>query len=178
MSDASQERTRQRLLIAFVDFTLFKEQSNRVSDAKIADTMDEYYTRVASAVRSAGGTVVKFIGDATLIVFPESAADAGVRMLIELKPALDRFMAERNWECRLHAKAHVGEVVAGPFGPAGDTRFDVIGRAVNTTAMLKTDGITLSAEAFEQLSPGLRKRFAKKSPLNTYSLVDESRPDR
>ena len=178
MSDASQERTRQRLLIAFVDFTLFNKQSERISDTEIADTMDEYYTRVASAVKSAGGTVVKFIGDAVLIVFPESAGDAGVRTLIELKPALDRFMAERNWECRLHVKAHFGEVVAGPFGPDGDKRFDIIGRAVNTAAMLKTDGITLSAEAFEQLSPDLRKRFAKKAPLNTYSLVDESRPDR
>src|SRR6266568_2808011 len=174
MSGNSKGRAPQRLLIAFIDFTLFNKQSDRIGDAEIADTMDEYYTRVASAVKSAGGTVVKFIGDAVLIVFAENSADAGVRALVELKPALDRFMAERNWECRLHVKAHFGEVVAGPFGPNGDKRYDIIGRAVNTAAMLKTDGITLTAEAFEKLSPGLQKRFNKQTPLNAYSLVGDS----
>jgi len=164
------------LLIVFIDLTLFKRQSDRLDDAELADTLDEYYARVASAVTSAGGSVVKFIGDAALSVFPEDRVDAGVRMLLELKPALDGFMAEHDWQCRLNAKAHFGEVIAGPFGPDGDERFDVIGRTVNTAAMLKSDGITLSAEALQKVTADLRKRFAKQSTSTSYTLVDQSRP--
>ena len=79
MGARSRERTPQRLVIVFVDLTLFKKQSDRVDDAEIADTLDAYYTRVASAVRAARGILVKFIGDAVLVVFPESSADVGVR---------------------------------------------------------------------------------------------------
>src|SRR5262249_28118424 len=144
-------------------------QSQRVEDFEIADTIDRYYERVANAVAAAGGTTVKFIGDAALVVFPRHAVDAGIRALFDLKASVDRFMAERGWECRLEAKVHFGEVIAGQFGPDGAARFDVIGRAVNDTAMLsKSAGINLSREAFRQLSPDLQQRFTQHSPPVTY----------
>ena len=172
------QRNPTRLLIVFVDFTGFAAQSTRVEDSEIAETVDAYYGRVTESIESAGGTVVKFIGDATLAVFPEDSVDAGVRALMELKPTLDRFMADRNWECRLTAKVHFGEAIAGEFGPGSNKRFDVIGRAVNTTAMLKTTGIALSADAFRKLSPDLRKSFKKHTPPITYIRTDDPRPFR
>jgi class 3 adenylate cyclase len=164
------------LLIAFLDLTRFAAQSMRVEDVEIAESLDWYYERVSRAIAAAGGRTVKFIGDATLAVFPESAVDSGVRMLLELKPDVDRFFAEKGWECRVLAKVHFGEVVAGDFGPHDDRRFDVIGRAVNTTAMLDAIGVTLSAEAFRKLSPELRKQFKKHTPPITYIRVDDPRP--
>ncbi|HEY8175015.1 MAG TPA: adenylate/guanylate cyclase domain-containing protein [Gemmatimonadaceae bacterium] len=161
-----------KLLIAFLDFTEFKVQSLRVKDIEIAETLDAVYALVARAVDAAGGNVVKFIGDAALVVFPEKAVDAGVRALLELKPSLDRFMSDRNWDCRLHVRVHFGEVIAGQFGPEGDKRFDVIGRNVNAAAMLKPNGITLSAEAFRKLSPKLRKSFKEHAPEVTYVPAD------
>jgi adenylate cyclase len=156
------------LLIAFLDFTEFKEQSMRVEDSEIAETLDAFYALVARDVGAAGGNVVKFIGDAALVVFPASAVDAGVRALLELKPSLDRFMLDRNWDCRLEVRIHFGEVIAGQFGPEGDKRFDVIGRNVNAAAMLKPNGITVSADAFHKLSPGLQKHFKAHTTAPTY----------
>ena len=167
-------RTPTPLLIVFLDLTRFAAMSLRVEDSEIAETLDAFYHRVSSAIQSAGGTVVKFIGDAALVVFPEQAIDSGVRMLLELKPSVDRFMAERDWECRLNAKVHFGEAIAGQFGP--DKRFDVLGRAVNTAAVLKSVGVTLSAEAFRKLSPELRQRFKKHTPPITYIRLDDPRP--
>jgi class 3 adenylate cyclase len=77
-------------------------------------------------------------------------------------------MAGRGWDCRLTAKAHYGVVVAGPFGPPEAARFDVIGKAVNTAAMLDGAGVTLSVAAFRRLSPHLRRRFKKHTPPVTY----------
>src|SRR5207248_2611833 len=111
------------LLLAFVDLTRFAAQSERVGDAELAEVIDAYYEQVAAAIEAAGGRIVKFIGDAALIVFPEEAVDRGVQALLDLKEAIDRSMEARGWQCRLAVKAHFGSAIARPFGAAGDKRF-------------------------------------------------------
>jgi class 3 adenylate cyclase len=158
---AHAQRARKAFLIAFIDLTRFDAESQRVDDGVIAETLDAYYERVTRAIESAGGTVVKFIGDAALIVFPTTSVDAGARALFDLKPSVDRWMQGLGWECRLIVKAHFGEAIAGDFGAESSKRFDVIGRAVNTAARLKggaTD-VTLSLDALQQLSPETRARY-------------------
>jgi adenylate cyclase len=164
------------LLIIFLDLTRFAAQSLRVDDAELAETVDVYYQHVARAIHASGGTTVKFIGDATLAVFPEHAVDSAIRMLLELKSSVDRLMTDKGWECRLLAKVHFGDVIAGQFGPDGSERFDVIGRAVNTTATLQSSGIALSVEAFRKLSSELRKEFKKHTPPITYIRHEDPRP--
>ena len=171
-------RTRTSVLIVFLDLTRFAAQSQRVEDDELASTLDDYYERIASAVRVAGGRTVKFIGDAALLVFPEAHVNDGVKLLLSLKPAVDRFFTDRGWECRMNAKVHFGDVMAGEFGPEDDRRFDVIGRAVNTTAVLQSQGITLSVDAFRQLGPELRQAFKKHTPPITYIRLDDPRPKR
>jgi class 3 adenylate cyclase len=166
------------MLIVFIDLSRFDAQSQHVADSELAETIDTYYVRVANAIQGAGGTVVKFIGDATLAVFPEKAVDAAVAMLLELKPSVDEWMTEKNWECRFAAKAHFGEVIAGQFGPEGSKRFDVIGRAVNTTARLQSIGITLSVDTFRKLSPELQKNFKQDTGTVTYVLREDPKPTR
>lgn len=161
------------MLIAFADLTRFAAQSLRVSDAELADTVDALYERVASGVTAARGRVVKFIGDATLVVFSPSDVDCGITALLDLKHEVDEWMASIGWECRMMIKVHFGAAIAGPFGAAAGGRFDVIGKAVNTTAMLDSTGVALSAEAFRKLGPALRKRFKKHTPTITYIRVED-----
>ena len=73
-------------------------------------------------------------------------------------------MRERGWPCRLRAKAHFGEVIAGEFGSTGVARFDVMGHEVNTTALMTTDGIAVSPAALAKLSAKTRKRVADYAP--------------
>ena len=163
------------LLVAFADLTRFGAQSQRVSDADIAEVLDAYYERVAAAVESAGGQLVKFFGDGALAVFAEGDVDRGVAALLEMKDSVDRFMSAQGWECRLVIKAHFGPAVAGPFGSAGAKRFDVIGKTVNVTAMLESSGVALSAAAFRKLGPDLRRRFKKHTPPITYIRHEDPR---
>jgi len=163
------------LLVAFVDLARFGAQSQRVDDVELADTLDAFYEEVGAAVQEAGGRVVKYLGDAALIVFEEDHVDRGVETLLALKESVDRSMARRGWECRLLVKAHFGTVVAGPFGRAGDKRHDVIGRAVNIAAALDATGVALSVAAFRKLSPALRQRFKKHTPPVTYIRVEDRR---
>lgn len=161
------------LLVIFVDLTRFFTQSQRVSDLDLADTLDAFYERVSKAVEGAGGVLVKFIGDAALIVFEEERVERGVTMLLDLKRSVDSFMAERDWDCRLVAKAHFGPVVAGGFGGAGAKRYDIAGKTVNTTAALEGTGITLSVAAFRKLGRDLRTRFKKHTPPITYIRTED-----
>jgi adenylate cyclase len=173
LSAAGDRRHEVSLLVAFVDLAGFALQSTRVADDEIAEVIDGYYRLVAEHVTGAGGRVVKFMGDGALVVFDAGDADRGIDALLELKLALDRYLADRGWDCRATIKAHVGSVIAGPYGPPGDTRFDVIGKAVNTAAMLDASGVALSTEAFRTLSPALRKRFKKHTWPITYIRVED-----
>ena len=173
-----EDRTEIPLLIAFVDLTRFFVQSQRVTDADLADTLDDFYECVTARVEKSGGRVVKFLGDAALIVFPEDAVDRGVEALLDVKEAVDDLMEGRRWDCRLAVKAHFGTAVAGPFGGAGAKRYDVIGKAVNTTATLEGSGVTLSVSAFRKLGPELRRRFRKHTPAVTYIRHEDPRRPR
>jgi class 3 adenylate cyclase len=168
-------RQESSLLIAFVDLTRYMAQSQRVSDAELADTIDEYYRQVSATVEKASGRVVKFIGDAALVIFREDGVDRGVQALVDLKDSVDRLMEARGWECRLTAKAHFGTAVAGAFGPSGGQRFDVIGKAVNVAASLDGSGVTLSVTAFRKLGPDLRRRFKKHTPPISYIRTEDPR---
>ena len=170
-----EDRLEAPLLIAFADLTRFFVQSQRVSDLDLADTLDAFYECVAAPVDKAGGRVVKFIGDAALIVFSEDTVDRGVEALLQMKDAVDDLMERRRWDCRLTVKAHFGTTVAGPFGAAGAKRFDVIGKAVNTAATLEGSGVTLSVAAFRKLGPELRRRFRKHTPPVTYIRHEDPR---
>ena len=166
------------LLIMFTNLSRFSADCLRRTDVEIATVADDYYERVASEVDCAGGTVVKFIGDSVMAVFPEAVADAGVEMLLNLKDSIDKLMAERGWECRFSAKVHFGTAVAGPFGVPDSKTYDVIGKAVNTAATLESASVTLSVEAFRKLNKDLRKRFKKHSPPITYLRLEDPRPFR
>lgn len=161
------------LLVAFTDFTRFATQAERLDDAEVARVMDAYYELAGSTIAAAGGRVVKFIGDATLAVFPGEAVDGGVLALLDLKDAADQLMADRGWESRLTVKAHFGPVVAGQFGVSSDKRYDILGKTVNVTARLEASGMALSVEAFRQLGPDVRQRFKKHTPPVTYIRVED-----
>ena len=88
--------------------------------------------------------------------------------LLDLKEIVDREMETRGWECRLTARAHFGSAVAGQFGAAGGKRFDVIGKAVNTAAVLKSTSVTLTEAAFRKLRSELRRRFWMQESAGTY----------
>jgi adenylate cyclase len=163
-----------QLLVVFTDLDRFTAQVGRVESAEAARVMNAYYELTGSTIRECGGQVVKFIGDATLAVFPPEAADRGVLGLLELKEAADRFMADHGWDCRLTVKVHFGPVVAGHFGAGPDQRYDVLGGTVNVAARLHSAGFALSAEAFRRLAPATRKRFKKHTPPVTYIRLEDS----
>ena len=164
------------LLIAFLDLSRFAEQSQSTPDRELALGMNAFYELVTLHIERAGGHVVKFIGDAALVVFDSADVDRGVGALLELPRAVEQLMQARGWTCRLRVKVHYGSAVVGPFGAAGHERLDVLGKAVNLAARLPAHGFTLSVPAFRKLGPAARKRFKKHTPQVTYLRVEDRHP--
>jgi adenylate cyclase len=169
-------REARTLLISFVDLTRFTAFCQKRDDATVADFLDDLYERVGRHVHGAGGRVVKFIGDATLIVFDGADCDVGVRALLALRREVDGHMADQGLPGRLIVKAHLGQVVWGPVGIEGDKRLDCIGSAVNTAATLGSQGLALSVQAFRGLEPETRRLFKKHTPPITYIPSGDRRP--
>jgi class 3 adenylate cyclase len=73
----------------------------------------------------------------------------------------------------LQVKVHYGPVICGPIGCVGDKRIDVYGETVNLTALLTTNGFSISAQAFRQLGKDARTKFKKHTPPYWYIPVEE-----
>jgi class 3 adenylate cyclase len=161
------------LLVAFSDLAGFARLHEQMDDSALFKAMDAYFEFVGDTVACAEGRVVKCIGDAALIVFPEERVDDGIRALKTLKEKGDRWLLERQLPCRHTIKAHFGPVAAGPLGPKGDKRFDILGETVNTAARIPSQGFAMSAQVFRKLKPETRKGFKKHTPPVTYIPLEQ-----
>ena len=170
-------RSNMTMLVAFYDLTRFARWSSGVAPEQAYILMDQLAEMVGDKVSSGGGKVVKFIGDAALIVFPEDAAGTGVLCLKELKRLTDTWLADKGLGSRMILKVHFGPVVCGPFGTKDDKRFDVFGDTVNATARLTSYGFSITPQAFRCLDEAGRKLFKKHTPPIRYLPVEESHRD-
>ncbi|MHC4606673.1 MAG: adenylate/guanylate cyclase domain-containing protein [Planctomycetota bacterium] len=165
------------LLVAFFDLTGFAKFARKATSREAFDMLSDFFELVGDSVEESGGKVVKFIGDAGLVVYPEDRADEGVRALHALKAAADRWLAGRGLASRVHIKAHFGPVTCGPVGTRSEKRFDVYGETVNTAATLPSHGLSITPQAFRKLGPETRKLFKKHTPPVRYIPVEEGHRD-
>jgi adenylate cyclase len=153
-------------LVAMCDCSRFMQSSKGRSSAELFADLNDFYLLTEDAIQAAGGLVVKFMGDAALVVFPEELADQGIMALLELKASVDRWIQHRAIGNSLHVNVHFGEVTLGKMGRAGN--LDMIGETVAIAATLGSRSFGLSQQAFRQLTPEHRQRFQKFTPPVMY----------
>jgi len=135
-----------RMIIAVADIAGFAHIFQTMSNREMFDMLDEFYELVGDVTEDAGGKVVKFGGDAALIVFPENTANQAVEALRSLKTRADGWLSQLDPSAQVYVKAHVGSVVCGPLGTAKEKRFDVIGAPVMELYMSPSEDFVLSPE--------------------------------
>jgi len=161
--------------IAFFDLSRFAEWASSEQDAQVAGFLQEFYALAAEYLGPAGGRIVKCMGDAGLAVFPEEAGEPVIDALCSLSVEARRLAHRNGLDAYLNVNVHVGPVISGDFGPPGQERFDVIGKAVNIAARLGRRGVTLSPQAFRCLDREARGRFEKITRPVTYCLRSTDR---
>ena len=159
--------------VSFFDLTSFARYVSKCSTRELFELLSDYYEFVGEVIEGAGGCVIKFIGDAGLVAFPEEGVDRGVVGLCKLKQEGDEWLAERGTPCKHIIKVHFGSVICGPVGTRSAKRMDVFGQAVNVAATLSSNGFSMTPQVFRKLSKDTRKLFKKHTPPVTYIPLSE-----
>lgn len=170
--DAIKIPTEIESLVAFFDLTSFTQLAQQRSSLEVFQLLNEIYEFSGDIIEAAGGTVIKYIGDAGLVMFAKDNVDAGVIAMKQVQEQGDEWLKKRNIRSRIFVKIHYGPLIYGPLGSRTDKRVDIIGNTVNTAALLKTNGFAMSAQVFRKLAPSTRKLFKKHSLPITYIPVD------
>src|SRR5215207_3094501 len=80
-------------VIVVIDLSNFTKAFIQCGDAEIATFLDLYYSLCERTMADAGGSIVKFMGDGCLAVFPVELASAAVSAVIELQRAVEELAA-------------------------------------------------------------------------------------
>jgi adenylate cyclase len=133
----------------FSDLRNFTHLTETLATEQVLKLLNEYFELVAAAVTARGGEILRFIGDAMLIVFPiddnmceQTACNAAIDAAIDAQSTL----LSLNHRRRRHGEAqiefgvglNIGEVIYGNVGSPDRLDFTVMGPAVNRTARLES----------------------------------------
>ena len=164
----------ENLLIVFFDWPLYTRITRELSSKDVFAKLNEFYVMSDLFFEARGGRVLKYMGDAGLIVFPPEKAEDGVVSLLEFKSQADDWLDKNGFARGINVNAHFGQVTIGLMGAPGFSRLDILGSNVNICATLGKRGLTLSPQAFRCLSPKNRKFFKKFTPPIVYTAADRA----
>jgi adenylate cyclase len=133
----------------FSDLRNFTHLTETLPAKEVLAMLNVYFEFVSAAVRSRGGEILRFIGDAMLIVFPissdvskKSACNAALESAKDARTTLaviNHLRKRKNKPLiEFGVGLNVGEVVYGNVGAPDRLDFTVMGPAVNRTARLES----------------------------------------
>ena len=157
----------------FSDLRDFTRLSETLPPDRLLAMLNAYFELLAEAVTGHGGEVLRFVGDAMLVLFPvELGDDVHLACSAALDAALDAFqnlarlndvrLKEGEPPIRFGVGLHVGKVIYGNVGSPDRLDFTVMGPAVNRAARIegltKALGVPLlfSADFAAQVTPPAR----------------------
>jgi class 3 adenylate cyclase len=126
--------------VLFCDIRDFTARSEQHTPAEMVALLNEYLPLVVQAAEHHGGTVNKFGGDSTLIIYGapgvlEASAYSAVLTALEIRAGLTqlnaRLAARGEAPVRIGVGINTGTVLAGAIGPHQRQEYTVIGDAVN-----------------------------------------------
>jgi len=135
--------------IWFSDFRNFTKYTETLSLEQMLETLNQYFEIVHESVERNGGEILRFIGDAMLIVFPvddsktlmqacQSALASALASQQQVKMLnIDR-LKQNKPKIEFGVGLHEGSVMYGNVGAPARLDFTVMGVAVNRTARLES----------------------------------------
>jgi class 3 adenylate cyclase len=182
--------------VLFSDIRGFSAFAEQVPPRQVAEVVGRHLAAMAEVVRTHGGMLDKFAGDAVMAVFgaPKPVADHPARAL-RCAVAMQRRQAELNTEARalglpaseIGIGINTGTVIAGLIGGAGRVDYTVIGDAVNVAQRLQSEAkageILASAATMQQSTwpgaqpAGTRLLKGRRQPVEVYRLQPASGVD-
>ena len=122
-------------VIGFCDLRGFTAASDVRSPEDVTELLNLWFDAIAKQVDATGGEILKFIGDAALVMWPiDNDPRAACMHAVQAAMALEASLPET---LRGGLALHRGEVAYGNIGAADRLDFTVIGAAVNLASRLE-----------------------------------------
>ena len=177
-----------RAVIWYADLKNFTAASDRWPGPDIVDMLDDAFEALTAPLRSRGGQVLKFIGDAMLAIFPidgeaeapvcRRAFDAAQEALASLDADNRRRAEEGKPVIDADIALHLGEVLYGNVGAQDRLDFTVIGPAVNEAARIEKacDALGRRLLASERFARAAELCGGRLVPLGSHRLRGVTAP--
>lgn len=160
--------------IMFCDVRGFTTLSEALPAHEMIQLMNEIFAIIGHASQERGGEILKFIGDAMLIIFrlddhPRAEiARAMVETVEESRRELVRLGEVRSLGLGVGFGAHIGSVVYGNIGTPDRLDFTVMGPAVNLTSRL--EGLTRDLRTDAVFSSAIASYIPELEPAGSHQL--------
>ncbi len=134
------------LTVLFTDLRGFTTISEMLTPHQVVALLNRYFTPMTDLVRSSGGTLDKYIGDA-LMAFWNAPLDTDHHTLLAVKTALQMQATLENMNAELRKEfgvslhmgvgIHVGPAAVGNIGSQNLTSYTAVGDTVNIASRLE-----------------------------------------
>ncbi|NER52362.1 MAG: response regulator [Symploca sp. SIO1A3] len=135
------DQVQQEMSIMFADIRNFATLSERMSPKENFDFINDYLSRVGPVIRAHHGFIDKYIGDAVMALFPNTADDA-LQAAIALQKQVSFYNFERQQNgdgaIAIGVGLHTGSLMLGTIGESERMESTVIADAVNLASRLES----------------------------------------
>ncbi len=152
------------IAVLFVDIRGFTPMSESLEPEQVVDILNSYLNLTTNAIFSNGGTLDKFIGDATMAVF-NAPFDLDDYVFRAVKTAYDivsggnaiesKFLEKYGKSVSFGVGVNCGPAVVGNIGCDFRMDYTAIGDTVNTAARLESNAkrgqVLISEQVYEQV---------------------------
>lgn len=177
------------IAVMFVDIRGFTPMSERLNPEEVVEILNSYLELTTQAIFKNGGTLDKFIGDATMAIFNapfdlenylEKAAQTALD-IVEGSKTLEKNLKERFGETiGMGIGLNCGEAVVGNIGCLNRMDYTAIGDTVNTASRLESKAKSsqiLMSEVFylalqEKIEAKLIGEMELKGKLKTVNVYE------
>lgn len=136
------------IAVLFVDVRGFTTMSELIEPEKVVEILNKYLTLTSKCILSNGGTLDKFIGDATMAFWgaplPQEdyvmrACKAAIEMIEQSKSLSEELLEKYGQSVTFGVGVHVGQAIVGNIGSPERMDYTAIGDTVNTAARLEAN---------------------------------------
>jgi len=137
------DQVQKEMTVLFADIRSFTNLSEKMSPKENFNFLNAYLSRVSPVIRKYHGFIDKYIGDAVMALFPQSADDA-VQAAIEMQKQVSLYNVYRQEKgdepIAIGIGLHTGSLMLGTVGEPERMEGTVIADAVNLASRL--EGLT------------------------------------
>jgi len=184
-ADSDEVGVKKHIAVIFVDVRGFTPMTEKFRETPelIVETLNEYLTLTAASVFNNGGSVDKFIGDATMALFNgfvplEDYVYKAVKAawdMVQGASAVNASIQQRyGIDIGFGVGVHCGETIVGNLGPTFRKDYTAIGDAVNTAARLESNAkrsqVLISRDVYDLLGERIEVESLGELPLKGKSV--------